>query len=93
MPTLATPEGVWLFSLLLAAALLLPLRRLIFVLAMRREERRAAGGGEAAVPAAQRDRLRARATVSAVVVSLLFGALYVHWLADRLAAPLPGMAP
>lgn len=93
MPTLATPEGVWLFSLLLAGVLFVPLRRLIFALAMRREVRRAAAVGEMAVPDARQRNLRRRATVSAALVALLFGAIYVHWLAGRLAAPPPGMAP
>ncbi len=86
MPTLTTPEGVWLWSLVLALALALPLRRLIFVLAMRRALRRNASG-TADIDDAQQRRLRRRATVSALLLSVLFAVLYVHALAGRLAAP------
>jgi hypothetical protein len=87
MPTLATPEGVWLWSLLLAIALYLPLRRLIFVLAMRRELRRAVQDGGTAVPLPRQSVLKRRAAVTAVLIALIFAALYVHVLAGRLAAP------
>jgi hypothetical protein len=81
VPTLATPEGLWLWTVVLALALLLPLRRLVFVLAVRREHRRTG----ADVPAARQRLLRWRATVTAALLGLFFSALYVHALAGRLA--------
>lgn len=83
MPTLATPEGLWLWSAVLALALFLPLRRLIFVLAMRRQ----AAGDEMA--ASVRRRLRWRAGVSAALLATTFAGVYVHWLAGRLYPPAP----
>lgn len=82
MPTLETPQGRLIWSLILAALLFLPLRRLLFVLSVRRELR----VRREAPPPRQR-LLRRRAGITAALLGLFFSAVYVHVLAVRLAGP------
>jgi len=67
----------YLWATVLALALFLPVRRLIWILLVRRAERRAEIDG------AEKQRLRQRAAVTAVLLCFVFSFLYTATLFDR----------
>ncbi len=67
----------YLWAAVLALALFLPVRRLIWILLVRRAERRAEIDG------AEKQRLRQRAAVTAVLLCFVFSFLYTATLFDR----------
>ena len=70
MEALFTQDYFLLWALLLAVALFFPVRHLIWVLSMRRAQRH----GEP--DEAEGQRLKRRATVTAILLCLVFSALY-----------------
>ena len=67
----------YLWAAVLALALFLPVRRLIWILLVRRAER------SAQIDDAEKQRLRQRAAVTAVLLCFVFSFLYTATLFDR----------
>ena len=77
MEALFTSEYSYLWAALMAAALFIPVRQLIWVLTVRRAVRK---GGEDKVDAAEKARLKKRASVTAALMSVLFSLAYINVL-------------
>ncbi len=67
-------DYLWLWTLVLTAALFLPVRQLIWVIYMRRAQR------QATIEEAEGQRLKKRATVTAVLICFVFSVLYTQYL-------------
>jgi len=74
---LSSPNAIWIWAVLLAAALFYPVRQLIWVVQVRRAER---DGNE---DEARRASLKTRATVTSVLLCLVFSFLYTAHLFQR----------
>ena len=70
-PYLSSPT-TWLWAVLLAALLFFPVRQLIWVLSVRRAEARQQGQTDEET----RDRLKRRATVTSILLCLVFSVMY-----------------
>ena len=77
MEALFSFEYRYLWVVVLAAALFFPVRQMIWVLTVRRAIRK---GGEENVDAAERERLKRRASVTSALLCILFSAVYVNVL-------------
>ncbi len=77
MEALFSFEYRYLWVAVLAAALFFPVRQMIWVLTVRRAISK---GGEENVDAAERNRLKRRASVTSALLCLLFSAVYVNVL-------------
>lgn len=72
MEGMISPEYRWLWSIALGAALFYPVRQLIWVLSVRRIHRRSGQLPEEG----DRESLKRRATVTSVLLCLVFAAVY-----------------
>jgi hypothetical protein len=72
MEGMISPEYRWLWSAALGAALFYPVRQMIWVMAVRREQRRSGQLPEQDV----RESLKRRATMTSVLLCLVFAAVY-----------------
>jgi hypothetical protein len=77
MEALFTSDYLYLWVAVLAAMLFIPVRQLIWTLTVRRAIQK---GGEENVDDAEQQRLKRRASVTSVLLSLLFALGYVSWL-------------
>ncbi|MFP6742562.1 MAG: hypothetical protein VCD33_13200 [Alphaproteobacteria bacterium] len=77
MEALFTSDYLYLWVAVLAAMLFIPMRQLIWTLTVRRAIQK---GGEENVDDAEQQRLKRRASVTSVLLSLLFALGYVSWL-------------
>lgn len=77
MQALNSPDAVWLWALALAAALFYPVRQLIWVIQVRRAER------DGRQDEARRAALKRRATVTSVLLCLVFSYIYTAHLFSR----------
>ena len=74
MEIFASPDYVWLWTLVLGGALYYPVRQLIWVLLVRRAER---DGND---DADRRDRLKRRATITSLLLCFVFAFFYTGHL-------------
>lgn len=78
MEKFASPDYVWLWALALALALFYPVRQLIWVMYVRRAERKEKPDD------ARRAALKWRATVTSILLCLVFSVLYtMHLFSPR----------
>ena len=77
MEALFTSDYLYLWVAVMAAMLFIPVRQLIWTLTVRRAIQK---GGEENVDNAEQQRLKRRASVTSVLLSLLFALGYVSWL-------------
>lgn len=77
METLFTQDYKYLWTLVLSVALFFPVRRLIWVMTVRRAMRK---GGEENVGDAEQERLKRRASLTAILLCFLFSLFYVSTL-------------
>jgi hypothetical protein len=75
---LSSPNAIWIWAVLLAAALFYPVRQLIWVVQVRRAER------DGKQDEARRASLKTRATVTSVLLCLVFSFLYTAHLFQRM---------
>jgi len=77
VPALNSPDAIWIWALALAAALFYPVRQLIWVIQVRRAER---DGNQ---DETRRAALKKRATVTALLLCLVFSFYYTAQLFSR----------